>query len=80
MKNTAYIGKRHFTFYEPDPANPKPAYKRTDRHILTYDKNAHTITEKQAEGKKTYSFEEYDVAVQERKQTDFFEPYVFDMR
>ena len=28
-------GYRHSTFYEPDPANPKPAYKRTDRHILT---------------------------------------------
>lgn len=35
VKNTVYIGKRHFTFYEPDPANPKPAYKRTDRRILT---------------------------------------------
>ena len=35
VKNTVYIGKRHFTFYEPDPANPTPAYKRTDRHILT---------------------------------------------
>ena len=31
-------------------------------------------------GKKIYTFEEYDEVVQERKQTDFFEPYVFDVR
>lgn len=30
--------------------------------------------------KKTCTFEEYDAVVQERKQTDFFEPYVFDVR
>ena len=51
-----------------------------DRHSLSYDKAGHTITEKQSDGKKTYSFEEYDTVVQERKQTDFFEPYVFDVR
>ena len=55
------------------------ALKRHKRS-LTYDKTAHTITEKQSEGKKTYTFEEYDEVVQERKQTDFFEPYVFDIR
>ena len=51
-----------------------------DRHALSYDKAGHTITEKQSDGKKTYTFEEYDAVVQERKQTDFFEPYVFDVR
>ena len=51
-----------------------------DRHSLSYDKTAHTITEKQSDGKKTYTFEEYDAVVQERKQTDFFEPYVFDVK
>ena len=30
--------------------------------------------------KKTSTFEEYDAVVQERKQVDFFEPYVFDVR
>ena len=29
---------------------------------------------------KVYTFEEYDEVVQERKQVDFFEPYVFDVR
>ena len=28
----------------------------------------------------TYTFEEFDIIVQKRKQTDFFEPYVFDVR
>ncbi len=51
-----------------------------DRLTISYDKAAHTITEKQTDGKKTYTFEEYDAIVQERKQTDFFEPYVFDVR
>ena len=51
-----------------------------DKHTLFYDKTTHTITEKQTEGKKTYTFEEFDIIVQERKQTDFFEPYVFDVR
>lgn len=51
-----------------------------DRHTLSYDKTAHTITEKQTEGKKAYTFDEFDIIVQERKQTDFFEPYVFDIR
>ena len=33
-----------------------------------------------SDGKKTYTFEEYDEVVQERKQVDFFETYVFDVR
>ena len=51
-----------------------------DRHTLSYDKTTRAITEKQTESKKTYTFEEFDAIVQERKQTDFFEPYVFDVK
>lgn len=31
IKNKLYIGKRSFTFYEPDPSNAKPIHQRTDR-------------------------------------------------
>ena len=34
IKNTLYIGKRKFTFYEPDPSNPLPTHKRKERKVL----------------------------------------------
>lgn len=51
-----------------------------DRHTLSYDKDTHTITEKLPTGRKTYTFEEFDAVARQRGQTDFFEPYVFDVR
>lgn len=35
LKNDIYIGKRNFTFYEPDPSNVNPIHKREDRKILS---------------------------------------------
>ena len=34
LRNPIYIGIQRHKFHEPDPANPIPAYKRTDRKIL----------------------------------------------
>lgn len=35
IKNEIYIGKRNYTFYEPDPSNPKVAKARENRKTLT---------------------------------------------
>ena len=35
IKCPIYIGHRDFKFYEPDPSNPLPVEKRTDRKLLT---------------------------------------------
>ena len=35
IKNPLYIGKRNFTFYEPDPSNPLPITKRENRKVLS---------------------------------------------
>jgi DNA invertase Pin-like site-specific DNA recombinase len=34
IKNELYIGKRDFTFYEPEPSNPLPTNKRENRKVL----------------------------------------------
>lgn len=34
IKNELYIGKRHFTFHEPDPSNPIKISKRQDRKLM----------------------------------------------
>ncbi len=34
IKNELYIGKREFTFYEPEPSNPLPLHKRKNRKVL----------------------------------------------
>ena len=34
IKNPLYIGRRKFTYHEPDPSNPLPAHKRDNRKVL----------------------------------------------
>ena len=34
IKNPLYVGKRNFTFHEPDPSNSKPIHKRENRKVI----------------------------------------------